>query len=389
MKRKQNNQPTVQLCDFIQQHRRAIVEEWVLFARTLTPWAKGLSKKDLRDHAEELLGVIVSDMKSSQSGLQQSEKAKGHDRGGALCAVGKKHAIDRLAGGLRLDQLVSEFRALRASVLRLWDQREPDQNGEMIRFNEAIDETLAESALWYTEQIAQTREQFLDILGHELRNPLHSIVVGATMLTKSEALDVKHVGVATRILNSAGRMNRMVSDLLDLTRTRLGVGIPVTPKPTDLTPLCQQVVAELEAIHPDCQLQFESKGDLHGEWDSDRLTQVISNLVANALQYGCEDGAVRVVAHAHADEVVLRVHNEGPSISEDAMKKIFEPMTRQPTQNGDKHTTGLGLGLYIAREIVTAHGGTIAVASAETEGTTFTVQIPRRLPKKRPAASRS
>lgn len=122
----------------------------------------------------------------------------------------------------------------------------------------------------------------LDILGHDLRNPLASILVGATLLTKSERLEVKEVGVATRILNSAGRMNRMVSDLLDLTRTRLGAGIPVTPKPMDLTSVCQQVVAELEAIHPDCRLQFEAKGNLHGEWDSDRLTQVISNLVARS-----------------------------------------------------------------------------------------------------------
>jgi signal transduction histidine kinase len=208
-------------------------------------------------------------------------------------------------------------------VLRLWYQTERRQKGELIRFNEAIDEALAESAVWYTDKMAQTREQFLAILGHDLRDPLNSIVVGATLLTKSEALDVKHVGVATRILNSAGRMNGMVSDLLDLTRTRLGAGIPVTPKPTNLTPVCKQVIAELEAIHPDCQVQFESKGDLHGEWDSDRLTQVISNLVANALQYRCEDGAVKVVAQAHADEVVLRVHNGGPPISEDAMKKIL------------------------------------------------------------------
>ena len=379
----------MRLSAFIQQHRKTIVEEWVAFARTLKPWATGLSKTDLRDHAEELLSAIVSDMKSSQSSHQQSEKSKGRDRGGALSGVGKKHAIDRLQGGLKLDQLVSEYRALRASVLRLWEETERDKKGEMTRFNEAIDETLAESAVWYTEKMAQTREQFLDILGHDLRDPLNSILVGATMLTKSETLDVRHVGVATRIFNSAGRMNRMVSDLLDLTRTRLGVGIPVTPKPTDLTPVCQQVVAELEAIHPDCRLQFESKGDLHGEWDSDRLSQVVSNLVANALQYGCEDGPVRVVAQAHADEVVLRVHNDGPPISEDAMKKIFEPMVRQPTQNGDKHTTGLGLGLYIAREIVTAHGGTIAVASAEKEGTTFTVQIPRRLSKKTLTSLRS
>ena len=382
MKQKQNKQSPVRLSDFIEQHRSTIVEEWVEFARTLRPWAKGLSKKDLRDHAEELLRAIVIDMKSSQTREQQSEKAKGQDRGGVLSGVGKKHAIDRLEGGLKLDQLVAEFRALRASVLRLWDQAEHGQKGEIIRFNEAIDETLAASAVWYTEKMAQTRDQFLDILGHDLRNPLHSIVMGATMLTKSNALDVKYVGVATRIVNSAGRMNRMVSDLLDLTRTRLGVGIPITPKPMDLAVVCQLVIAELEAIHPDCDLQFESTGNLHGEWDSDRLTQVISNLVANALQYG-GDGPVSVLAQAHSDEVVLYVHNEGPPFSREAMKNIFQPMNRQPIQNRDKHPTGLGLGLYIAREIVTAHGGTIGLASTKKAGTTFTVQIPRRLPKKR------
>jgi signal transduction histidine kinase len=371
----------VPLSEFIQDHRKRIIEEWITFARTLQPWAKGLSKKALQDHAEELLTAIVSDMKSSQTGDEQSQKSKGRKKDGALTEVGKKHAIDRLEGGLKLEQLVSEYRALRASVLRLWEETESDKRGELTRFNEAIDETLAESTAWYSEKIAQTREQFLAILGHELRNPLASIVVGATLLTKSERIDVKEVGVATRILNSAGRMNRMVSDLLDLTRTRLGSGIPVTPKPMDLTPVCQQVIAELEGIHPDCELRFESQGDLHGEWDSDRLTQVISNLVANAMQYGREDGPVRVVAQAHSDGVALRVHNEGPPISEGAIKTMFDPMVRQQNPNGDKHPTGLGLGLYIAREVVTAHGGTIAVTSTGKEGTTFTVQIPRRVPK--------
>lgn len=149
----------------------------------------------------------------------------------------------------------------------------------------------------------------------------------------------------------------------------------------DLTPVCRQVLAELEAIHPDSRLQFESKGDLHGEWDSDRLTQVISNLVANALQHGGEDGAVSVVAEEQGEEVVLRVHNEGPRIPENPMKKIFEPMVREPTQKRGANATGLGLGLFIAREIVTAHGGTIGVTSTAKEGTTFTVQIPRHPPR--------
>ena len=370
------------LSEFIHARRKAIIAEWVKFARTLQPWAKDLTAKELQDHAEELLDAIVVDMRSSQSGYQQAEKSKGRDRGGALSGVGKKHAIDRLESGLKLDQLVSEYRALRASVLRLWEDTGADQKREMTRFNEAIDETLAESARWYSEQMARTRDQFLDILGHDLRNPLNSIIVGATLLTKSDSLDVRSVGVATRIVNSAGRMNRMVNDLLDLTRTRLGAGIPVTPRRMDLAPVCHQVMAELESTHPDRKLQFEAKGDLHGEWDSDRLTQVLSNLVANALQYGSEDGSVSVLVESRDEQIVLRVHNEGPAISEDAMRRIFDPMVRQPSPNGDTHTTGLGLGLYIAREIVTSHGGTISVTSSDKEGTTFTVQLPRRQPKK-------
>ena len=370
------------LSEFIDERRKAIIAEWVKFARTLQPWARNLTTKELQDHAEELLDAIVVDMRSSQSGYQQAEKSKGHDRSGALSGVGKKHAIDRLESGLNLDQLVSEYRALRASVLRLWEDTGADKKREMTRFNEAIDETLAESARWYSEQMGRTRDQFLDILGHDLRNPLNSIIVGATLLTKSDSLDVRSVGVATRIVNSAGRMGRMVNDLLDLTRTRLGAGIPVTPKRMDLAPVCHQVIAELQSTHPDRHLQFESKGDLHGEWDSDRLTQVLSNIVANALQYGSEDGPVTVTVESHGEGILLRVHNEGPSISDDTMRRMFDPMVRQPNPNGDMHTTGLGLGLYIAREIVTAHGGTIAVTSSETQGTTFTVQLPRRSPKK-------
>jgi signal transduction histidine kinase len=371
------------LSEFIERQRKTIIDDWVEYARTMQPWAQDLSRKDLADHAAELLDAIASDMNSAQSRHEQAEKSKGGGSGGVLSGVGRKHAIGRLESGLTLDQLVSEFRALRASVLRLWEETAGDQQRDITRFNEAVDEALAESAAWYSAKIAQTREQFLDILGHDLRNPLGSIIVGATLLAKSESIDVKLVGVATRIFNTAGRMNRMVGDLLDLTRTRLGIGIPITPKRMNLTPVCQQVIAELQAIRPDCHLQFEPVGDLHGDWDSDRLTQLISNLVANGLQYGCEDGPVSVVAQARGEEVVLRVHNHGAPIPEDAMKRIFEPMVRQPAQGGDKHTTGLGLGLYIAREIVTAHGGTIVVTSRKKDGTTFTVQLPRRPLRKR------
>ena len=373
----------MRLTDFIEQDRKKIIEEWVEFARSLLPWAKGMTEKGLRDHADDLLTAVVSDMGSPQSGKQQSEKSKGRAAGGALGAVGHKHATQRLQTGFKLDELVAEYRALRASVLRRWEGSHGDKQGEVTRFNEAIDETLAEASFWYAQEMQHTREQFLAILGHDLRNPLGAIMMGATQLTRSESIDDKHARIATRILNSAGRMNRMVNDLLDLTRTRLGACIPITPKPMDLTTVCRQVIAELEAIHPQAQLRFESTGDVHGKWDGDRLSQVVSNLVGNALQYGGESGTVLVVAEEHGKEVVLQVHNEGPLIAEDSIKKIFEPMVRQPTGSGDKNVTGLGLGLYIAREIVTAHGGTIGVTSTEKEGTTFTVKIPRHAPPNR------
>jgi signal transduction histidine kinase len=370
----------MRLVEFIEQHHKKIIAEWVEFARTLHPWSEGLSDEALADHAEELLTVVVSDMKTLQSGEQQAEKSKGRASTKAFSTVAKKHATDRLESGFNLDQLVSEYRALRASVVRLWAEAHGDKQGELTRFNEAIDETLAESAARYSELMNHTREQFLAILGHDLRNPLGAITMGATMLTKSESIDDKQARVATRILNSAERMSRMVSDLLDLARTRLGSSIPIVRGRVNLTSVCELVIAELEVVHTDHRLLFEATGNLVGEWDGDRLTQVISNLVANALQYG--GTVVSILAEGDDHEVALQVQNEGPVIPAGVLKEIFEPMARHPDRAGDKNATGLGLGLYIAREIVTAHGGTLEATSTEEEGTTFTVKLPRQPPKK-------
>lgn len=339
-----------------------------------------MSERALRDHAGELLTAVVSDMLTPQSRQAQSEKSQGLAAPGALTLVGQKHAAQRLATGFNLDQLVSEYRALRASILRLWAEANGEKQSELNRFNEAIDESLTEATLRYSEMLDHTREQFLAILGHDLRNPLGAILMGSTMLARSERLDDKQARIAARIVNSANRMSRMVSDLLDLTRTRLGHGIPITPRTMDLAPVCEQVIAELEAVYPNCQLRFAPSGDLVGEWDSDRLTQLISNLVANALQHGCDPGRVSVVAEGEADAVVLRVNNAGPVIPADTLKLIFEPMVRQPSPDGDRNATGLGLGLYIAREVVLSHRGTIGVSSSAEAGTTFAVRLPRHPP---------
>lgn len=368
----------MQLSEFIQANQKSIIQSWVEFAGTMSPWSEGMSEKALQDHAEELLIAVVEDIKSPQTKHEQSQKSKGQGTEGNLTIVGQKHASDRLESGLSLKQLVSEFRALRASVLRQWDKSQGNETSDVTRFNEAIDETLATSMIRYSETVDNTREQFLAILGHDLRNPLGAIIMGATLLNESE--DSETVELANVILGSAERMNRMVNDLLDLTRTQLGAGIPVTPKPMDLMPVCRQVITELQAGHPDLQLHFEAFGDLHGEWDSDRLAQVISNLIANALQYGSSAKPVRFVVREQGKDITLQVHNEGSPIPGTVIKTIFTPMARHQAggQSPDRNSQGLGLGLYIASEIVMSHGGTISVESTEDTGTTFTVTIPRR-----------
>ena len=298
-----------------------------------------------------------------------------------MVRVAQAHALHRMQFGFGLDQLLSEYRALRASVIRLWNREtEPlsaESRKDLTRFNEAIDEGLTEAVKRFTEKLEEYREQFLAVLGHDLRNPLAAIEMSATFLSRSEGLDDRHARAAARILNASERMNRMVGDLLDLTRTRLGEGISVTRRSTNLGTVCRRALDELEAFHPDRDIVFECEGDLIGEWDEDRLEQIISNLAGNALQHG--DGRrVTVRARATDGNVTLTVHNFGETIPRSAFSTIFDPMVRASTDDDDPgRVRSLGLGLFIVRELVAAHGGTVSVESLEEAGTTFTVRLPR------------
>lgn len=366
--------------DFIEQNRERIIREWVCFATEQIPSSKGMNEEALRDHADELLRAVVDDMKTPQTGAQTHDKSQGLEDGGKLASVGHRHASQRLEGGFDLGHLLSEYRALRASVLRLWAEAHGEDHVETTRFSEAIDESLTASILRYSQTLQRTREQFLAMLGHDLRSPLSAVTMGAAALARAEELDDAHARIATRILSSAHRMSRMIADLLDFTRTRLGEEIPIVPRPTDLGLVCRAIIEEHEVVHPDCRLRLLTRGDLVGEWDGDRLTQVVSNLVANAIHHGKQHGEVTVCAEDRGDRVQVRVHNMGEPISESALRHIFEPLVRGPSGDGNRNATGLGLGLYIAQQIVTAHDGTIDVTSTAEDGTTFVVDLPRRAP---------
>ena len=176
------------------------------------------------------------------------------------------------------------------------------------------------------------------------------------------------------IKSSTTRMIRLIDDLLDFTRTNLGGGIPIAPAPMDLKEVCLAVVKELQLSYPGRALHFQPEGNLCGKWDEHRLAQVISNLVGNAIQYGSSLHPIIIKAKRVGESVILEVHNVGSPIDPNKVSQIFDPMYRSdPTASKTSH---LGLGLYIVREIVKAHGGYVDVTSNEAEGTTFSVRLP-------------
>jgi signal transduction histidine kinase len=222
-------------------------------------------------------------------------------------------------------------------------------------------------------RVLELQQQLLGIVGHDLRTPLNAIAGSAALLARAPDLPTSRLPAAQRILSSAGRMSRLVRDLLDFTRARVGGGLALSTERAHLGDLCRRISQEVLAAYPDRAIRFAEEGDLEGEWDPARLEQVFSNLVANACHYG---GAAPVLVRVTGTRgtVVVQVHNEGPPIPSDVLPHIFEPFRRGPSDraSGD----GLGLGLYIVRTLVEAHRGTIEVVTG-SDGTTFQVSLPR------------
>ena len=223
-------------------------------------------------------------------------------------------------------------------------------------------------------------DTILGVVGHDLRNPLGAVHMSAALLQKRGGLGGWQARPVERMRSSAGRMGRIIADLLSYTRTRLGTGIPIQRTGADLRAVVGRVVDELRAADPGREIVVESAegADLSGAWDADRLEQVASNLVSNAVDHGDPETAVRVELSGTDDDVTLTVRNAGPGLPPEVLEHLFEPFSRPPDERSRK-ASGLGLGLYICREIVRGHGGEIA-ARATAEETCVTVRLPRRAP---------
>lgn len=217
------------------------------------------------------------------------------------------------------------------------------------------------------------QEMFTAVLSHDLRGPLSAIQLSAKILEKRADEDAQKMGA--RIARSAKWMGHMIEDLLDLTRVRLGQGLPITRAPTDLEAVLRSVIQERQVLHPEGRIEFSHEGRLDGSWDADRLVQVASNLIGNALRHGTPGGTVKVrLDGRHPDRVVLSVTNDG-NIPAELLPSIFDPFRRG--QREHIRTEGLGLGLYIVQQVVQAHGGVIQVQSEENQPTRFDVSLPR------------
>jgi signal transduction histidine kinase len=372
------------LADFIRHNAPAIIEEWIEFARTRSPASDGMSKLALKDHIVDILKFVASDLESAQTSRQQMDKSHGKDTGDGSFrkSAAEVHAALRLADGFDIDQMVSEYRALRASVVKQWVAKHENLAStdieDLTRFNESIDQAVTESVAHYTKTIDNSRNLFLGILGHDLRNPIGAASMAAQWMQRSGTKDVKQAKVVSELVQTTARATRILNDLLDLTRSSFGTDIPIEKTKIDLASLCESIADELRSINESRRINVEQEGDSAGSWDPARLGQVLSNLMGNAVQYSSDESSpITVTINGDDPEAVrVNVHNYGSPIPAEDQKTIFHSWMRGRAI-GLGENTHLGLGLYIAKLIVNAHGGEIGVTSDEKAGTTFTLHLPR------------
>jgi signal transduction histidine kinase len=369
---------------FILENMEPILTEWENFARLAWEGPEP-GVVALRNDAEIMLRAVATDMATEQDAEEQktkSEGSNGNDASGLdKAAIG--HALARVNDGFDIRRMVAEFRALRASVSRLWFQSLPvahrEQIDDMGRFNEALDQLVAASTSAFTERVEASRRMFLAILGHDLRQPLYSMKIYSDVLLKTDTSKETRE-IAAGIGRCSDAMSKMLGDLLDFTSTRMGCAMPIYPARCNAGAIAREVVEEIRATAPDCQLEVRADGHLEGTWDATRMRQLISNLLSNALQHGTCEQPITTTVRDGGSEITIAVHNHGKTIPREAIGTLFDPMVRLPDGDTFRPNGSVGLGLYICRQIALAHKGQIKVNSGSEEGTTFLAQLPKTAP---------
>jgi signal transduction histidine kinase len=368
------------LADFIEHHAETILEHAITFAKSVKVGVP-LDDAALRDHLPDILEAIVADLRTPQTRVQEIEKSEGR----AVAPVGQPrsaagtHALHRAHSGYSISQLVSEYRAMRASVLRLWADA-PDRSAasadDITRFNESIDEAIAESVSHYATEVERWRHIFLGVLGHDLRSPLSAILMTSELLARM-AVDAPVATAAQRLIRSGERMSELLDKLLVYNRAEMGMGFQIQRTDVDLAEACREEIELLQAGMPDTRIRFQSPASLRGQFDAEHVREALANLVVNAQKYGAPGGEIRVeLRDVDGTGAELAVGNKGDPIPPETLEMMFEPLRRGGVAGGEAERTSLGLGLFIVDQIAKAHQGTIRVESANRT-TTFRLRLPR------------
>ncbi len=372
----------MELAAFIRSNGDAIVAEWQEFAGTYLPSAAHMDRIMLRDHIVGLLQFVAGDLETPETERERSEKAKGQGpkTGGADDSAAETHADLRFIAGFDTIEMISEFRALRASVIKLWRSewtKTDDILPDLLRFNEAIDQIMTESLSRFTKKLDYAGSLLAEALVHDFRGSLAEVRNSAKELLMKGTLDLEDVKRVSQIESSTAHITPLVSDLIDAVGIRLGKGVPIVPGEMDIATAVHETAEKEQIAHPDRKILIETSGDLKGEWDRARVEQVLSNLIGHAVLQGLKTSAIVIVASGEDQEVILSVHT-GDAISPYSVGTVFDPLPRgEDERQIQGESARLDLGLFITKAIVISHGGNITVTSSEQKGTTVTAHFPR------------
>lgn len=369
----------MRLSQFIGQAQQQIVDESVKYAADL-PVLSGQALEILRDHLPLVLDAIAQDLKQPQTRAESIAKSEGRAALPANESAAQTHGLLRARSGLTIEQLVAEYRVLRSCVLRLWSEaHEPGRDAieDTLRFNEAIDQAVAESVAFFSAELQRWRGIFLGVLGHDLRGPLNAMLLTAEVLTQV-AKEADVAVPAKALLRNGRHMQALLDSLLEYNRADLGMGMAVHRSEVNLALQCEEEVDLLRAALPETRIVFAAAGDAAGHFDGPRVREAVANLVFNAEQHGSPRSAIAVMVSGQGDAVELSIENESDPIPQEVLQNLFEPLRRYSTA---ENATGrnLGLGLFIVREIARAHGGDVTVSMAERR-VNFKMVLPKAAP---------
>jgi signal transduction histidine kinase/ActR/RegA family two-component response regulator len=399
----------MRLADFILANVEPILVEWESFARATWPKGAAADPAELRNEAGGILRATAVDMQSEQTGQEQAEKSRGKSRddgdGNELSRASASHGRGRVVSGFELSGMIAEYRALRASVLRLWRESEPvagpSDLDDVTRFNESMDQSLMHAVRCFAEQVERDRatlmaneqaarrdaeaanrakDLFLATLSHEMRTPLNAIV-GWLSILRHEDAQASHFQEGLKVIerNTMAQV-QLIDDLLDVSRIVSGK-LRVDIQRCELADAINagvnatRTAADARAITLDVRLDPAASD---APCDSVRIQQVVWNLVSNAIKFSPNGGHVHVTLSREGSGFQIQVSDTGQGISAELLPHVFDRF-RQADSSMRRRFAGLGLGLSIVKYIVEAHGGTVeATSPGEGKGSTFTVRLPLR-----------